>query len=180
MKKLFGNKKGLASGILFIMIVMFASAFMSLTALIMADQFYDTIDGLSNETVAQEVKDQIHHNTRFIFWGDKLFVLLYIVLLVSYLISSVTTEVQRPVYFLLFAGLLVFTCILAMWLSNAWTYIMQDATISAAAQNLKFTDYFMRYLPIITFVTAVMGAVIFYGRKQTSFTSGGGETSGIE
>lgn len=178
--KVFKNKKGLASGILLIMVVMFTSAFMSLTALIMAGEFYDTIDNISNETVSQDVKDQIHHNTRFMFWGDNLFVILFIVLLLAYIISSVTIEVQKPIFFILFGGLLIFTCVLAMWLSNAWTYIMQDATISAAAENLKFTDYFMRYLPIITFVVGIMGAVIFYGRKKTAFTAGGGETSGIE
>lgn len=177
--KLFKNKKALASSILVILIVMFATAFMSLTALVMANQFINTINGVSNETISQDVKDNIVNNTQFIYWGDKLFVMLFICLLAAFLISSMTLEVQKPIFFFIFAGILIFTCVLAMWLSNAWTYVLQDDLIRPAVQNLKFTDYFMRFLPIITFVTGIMGAVIFYGRKQSGFSNGGG-TSGIE
>lgn len=179
--KLFKNKKGLASGILVIMIVMFISAFCSLLALVMANQFTETMNGISNETISQEVKDKIVDNTGFMFWGDKLFVMLFIVLLVSYLISSSTLEVQRPIMLLLFFGMLILTTFLAMWLSNSWTYVLQDPLLKAASENLKFTDYFMRYLPFIVFIVGIAGAVIFYGRKTTSFSEGaGGETSGIE
>lgn len=177
--KVFKNKKALASSILVILIVMFATAFMSLTALVMAGKFLDTINGVSNETISQDVKDNIVTNTQFIYWGDKLFVMLFIVLLAAFLISSMTLEVQKPIFFLIFAGILIFTCVIAMWLSNAWTYVLQDDLISPAVQHLRFTDYFMRYLPVITFVTGIMGAVIFYGRKQQNFT-GGGATDGIE
>lgn len=177
--KLFKNKKGLATGILVLMIVMFLSAFMSILALAMANQFTTTLNSVDNETISQTVKDQIVNNTGFMFWGDKIFVMLFVVLIISYIITSATLEVQRPIYLLLFFGMLVFTTLLAMWLSNSWVYILQEPTLAAAAQNLKFTDYFMRYLPFITFIAGIMGAVIFYGRKTTSFTQGG-ETSGIE
>lgn len=179
--KLFKNKKGLASGILVILIVMFLSAFMSIISLVMANQFTTTLNNISNETVTQYTKDLIVENTGFMFWGDKLFVMLFIVLLIAYLISSMTLEVQQPLFFVLFAFVLVLTTVLAMWLSNSWTYILQDDLLSAAATNLKFTDYFMRYLPIITFVIGICGAVIFYARGQTEFTTGaGGQTGGIE
>ncbi len=178
--KLSTNKKALTSGILIIMIVMFISAFTSLLALVMASQFTETIDNIPNETVSQEVKDKIVDNTGFMFWGDKIFVMLFVVLLLAYLISSMTLPVQRPIFLLLFFFMLIFTTILAMWLSNSWTYILQDPLLAQAATHLKFTDHFMKNLPIITFVIGVMGAAIFYGRQQTSFSSGGGQTSGIE
>ena len=179
--KILKNKKGLASGILVILIVMFLSAFMSIISLVMAEQFTDTLDHVSNETINQYTKDLIVENTGFMFWGDKLFVMLFIVLLVAYLISSMTLEVQQPLFFVLFCFVLVLTTVLAMWLSNSWTYILQDEMLASAATNLKFTDYFMRYLPIITFVIGICGAVIFYARGQTEFTTGaGGQTGGIE
>ena len=179
--KIFKNKKGLASGILVIMIVMFLSAFMSLISLVMADQFLNTINAVSNETIAQETKDLITANTGFMFWGDKLFVMLFMVLLVAYIISSMTLEINQPLFFLLFCFVLVLTTILSMWLSNAWTYVLQDPLLAEAATNLKFTDYFMRYLPIITFIIGICGAVIFYARGKTEFTRGaGGRIGGIE
>ncbi len=177
--KMFRGKKGLATGIIAIMVVMFISAFMSLIALVMANEFTETINAVPNETISQDVKDTIADNTGFMFWGDKVFVMLFIVLLISYLISSATLEVQKPIFLLLFFGVLILTTVLAMWLSNSWTYILQDPLLSAAAENLKFTDYFMQYLPIITFIIGICGAVIFYGRT-TGFSKGGGETSGIE
>lgn len=179
--KLFKNKKGLASGIIVILVVMFLSAFMSIIALVMANKFTETINNVSNETISQYTKDLIVENTGFMFWGDKLFVMLFIVLLIAYLISSMTLEVQQPLFFVLFAFVLILTTVLAMWLSNAWTYILQDPLLAAAATNLKFTDYFMTYLPIITFIIGICGAVIFYARGQTEFTTGaGGQTGGIE
>lgn len=178
--KLFKNKKGLAQGIFVIMVVMFVSAFLSLLSLVMAQEFYDTIDQVPNETISPEVKDKIVDNTGFMFWGDKIFTMFFIVLLIAYLISSSTLEVQRPIMLLLFFGFLVLVTFIAMWLSNSWTYVLQDPRLAAAATHLKFTDYFMRYLPYITFITGIAGAVIFYGRKTTSFSEGGGETSGIE
>lgn len=177
--KIFKNKKGLASGILIIMLVMFLSAFTSLIALVMTNELTETIDQLPNETVSQQVKDKIVDNTGFMMWGDKIFVMLFIVLLVSYLISSSTLEVQRPIMLLLFFGMLILTTVLAMWLSNSWTYALQDPLLKAASVDLKFTDYFMKYLPYITFIIGISGAVIFYGRKTTSFSEGG-STSGIE
>lgn len=179
--KIFKNKKGLASGILVILIVMFISAFMSIISLVMAKEFTDTLNNISNETVSQYTKDLIVENTGFMFWGDKIFIMLFIVLLITYLISSMTLEVQQPLFFVLFCFVLILTTILAMWLSNSWTYILQDSALATAAQNLKFTDYFMRYLPIITFIIGICGAVIFYARSQTEFTEGaGGQTGGIE
>lgn len=178
--KLFNNKKGLASGIFVIMVVMFVSALLGLISLVMANEFYDQLEVIPNETISQEVKDKIVDNTGFMFWGDKIFTMFFIVLLIAYIVSSSTLEVQRPIMLLLFFGFLVIVTILAMWLSNSWTYILQDPRLAASVVNLKFTDYFMRYLPYITFVTGIIGAVIFYGRKTTSFSTGGGETSGIE
>jgi len=179
--KLFKNKKGLASGIIAIMAVMFTSAFLSVIALVMADQFTQVINSQSNETIPQDVKDKIAENTQFMNWGDKLFVMMFVVLLLTYIISSMTLPVMRPIFLLLFMGLLIFVCFIAMWLSNAWVYIMQEGFIATAAQSLPFTDYFMRNLPVITFIIGIMGAAIFYGRKQEDFSSGsGGDTSGIE
>lgn len=179
--KIFKNKKGLATGIIALMSVMFIAAFLSLISLTMANEFSDTLNTIPNETVSQTVKDKIADNTGFMFWGDKVFVMLFIVLLISYLISSATLEVQRPIFLLIFFGILILTTVIAMWLSNAWTFILQDPLLSTASQHLHFTDYFMQYLPIITFVIGICGAVIFYGRRTTSFSRGsGGETSGIE
>lgn len=177
--KLFKGRKGLASGIIVIMAVMFTAAFLSILAVIMATQFENTINAVPNESISQDIKDQIAQNTTFMDWGDKLFVMLFLVLLLTYIISSITIPVQHPLYLVLFMVLLIFVCFIAMWLSNSWVYIMQDPLISSAAEQLKFTDYFMRYLPIITFIIGVMGAVIFYGRKRTQFSSGG-DISGVE
>lgn len=180
--KLFKGKRALASGILVIMIVMFFAAFASVISLVMANEFTKTINSQSNETIPQDVKDAIASNTQFMNWGDKLFVMLFIVLLLTYIISSMTIEVNQPIFLFLFMGILVFVCFLAMWLSNSWEWIMQDADIALAAKDLKFTDHFMRNLPIITFIIGIMGAVLFYGRKAADFSSGGsgGDISGIE
>lgn len=178
--KLFKCKNALASGIIVLMMVMFISAFCSLIALVMANEFTGTLNAIPNETVSQDVKDKIVDNTGFMFWGDKIFIMLFVVLLISYIISSSTLEVQRPIMLLLFFGILILTTFIAMWLSNSWTYVLQDPLLKAASENLKFTDYFMRYFPFIVFIVGIAGAVIFYGRKTTSFSTGGGETSGIE
>lgn len=58
--------------------------------------------------------------------------------------------------------------------------MLQEPLLNAAVEDLKFTDHFMQNFPIITFIIGMMGGFIFYARRKTSFTTGGGGNSGIE
>jgi len=165
------GKKGLATGILALTLVMFIMAFSSLVSLAMWNQVNGAIQNMDNQTVSPEVKQQVDDLTRYLNWGDKLFIAFFVILLASYLISSATIPTDRPVFMILFLFILIFTTVIAMILSNAWAYLVQDPNFIVAAESHKFTDYFMRYYPFIVFFTGLTGAIIFYGRRASGITS---------
>jgi hypothetical protein len=174
------NKKGLATGLIALMLVLFVMALSNLAALYMWNTTNAQLQNMSNDSISQDVKDKIDDKvTPFMSWGDKLFVILFIILLLGYIITSVTLPVDRPIFLFVFFFILIFITIIAMIISNSWAYLIENPNLVSAASSLKFTDWFMKYLPMIVFFTGIVGGILFYGRKQKSF-EGGGNISGFE
>lgn len=179
------NKKGLATSILALIILLFIFALGSLIALTGWNLFNDSIQTLDNESVSQPVKDNIE-DLGFVFgWGDSLFVLLFIALFVGFMITSFTLPTSQSVYVVLYFVFLIFSSIIAMILSNGWAYLISNPNFVVAAASLPFTTWFLTYLPYISFFIGLAGAIIFYARKKTDaptgdaynvdFGSGGGD-----
>ena len=169
------GKKGLATGIIALVLFMFVFALMSLLALTLWDNFEAGINSIDNSTIDQTVKDQIHTLRSKLLWGDTLFVFMFIALLISYLISSVTIPTDNPEYLFVFMILLILTCVVAMIISNSWAYMIAQPDFVTAATELPFTTYFIKYYPIFTFLIGVIGAAIFYGRRNKESSSFGGQ-----
>ena len=168
------NKRGnLAIQTIMIMLALFIFALCSILSIVAWNAFDDSIQNMDNETISQDVKDQVHGLGYLVLWGDKLFVTTFIILLISYIIASVTIPVEKPIFLILFLVILVFITIVAMILSNSWAYLIDNPNFISASAELKFTDFFMRYLPYIMFLIGIMGALLFYTRKETSFSIGG-------
>lgn len=170
---IFKGKKGLATGILAIIIVMFIFALTSLIALKGWNEVNDAFQSLDDSVASPDVKTKIDNLSYIFDWGDKVFVMLFIVLLISYLISSVTMPTDMPIFFLLFIGILVLTTILAMGISNMWNFIANLDILSYEASTMKFTNFFMGLLPFITVIIGIAGAVLFYGRRANTNTDMG-------
>jgi glucan phosphoethanolaminetransferase (alkaline phosphatase superfamily) len=172
---MFNNKKGLATGLIALILVMFVFALFSLLSITLWDQFETTIGSIDNETIGQNVKDQIGELRSKILWGDKLFVFTFVAMLIAFLISSVTIPTDAPEYLFVFAIILILTSVMAMVMSNTWAYMIEQPNFVSAALELPFTNYFIKYYPIYTFLTGILGAGLFYGRKK--FDGGGGGSS---
>lgn len=170
------GKKALASGIIVILALMFFSAFTSLFSLVMWNQFNQAIQNAPNETIQPDVKQKVDELGAKMLWADKIFILLFTVLLVSFIISSVTLPVERPIYLLIFYVILVIVTIVAMGLSNSWAYVMQHPDVATAAQDMPAINNFMRFMPFIVFFIGIIGSVLFYARKERNFgTQGPGD-----
>lgn len=170
------NKKGLANGLLAMMLVLFTFAVVSLIAFVAWNEFDTSIQGLDNATASQETKDAVSGLGEYILWGDKLFVWLFVALLVGFLISSVTIPVDEQVYLVVYFVILVLFTILAMILSNSWTHILNMPVFSLYASDMSFTNNFMQMFPIYMFITGLIGGILFYLRKKSdiqSFNTGG-------
>ena len=175
------GKKALAPSIITIMIFMIFFGISSLASIAGWNQFNSVIQNADNETINPLVKDKIDDLGSRILWADKLFVTFFIVLLISYLISATTTPAEQPIWFFLFLGFLIFVSVIAMYLSNSWSYIIQNPNFIDAVGELPFTTYFMRYLPFITFFIGIGGALLFFLRRQnTDFNAGGGNIGNID
>jgi len=166
------SKRGLANGIMTVMIVLFLFGLFSLLAITGWNQVFNTIDSLDNATVSQDVKDKIDDLGGFTGWADKLFILVFIALLVGYMVTSFTLSSDKTVYIVFFFLFLILSSIVAMILSNGWAYLINNVNLIAAAGELPFTTWFLTYLPVITFFMGLIGGVIFYARKQTAAPSG--------
>lgn len=177
------NKRGLASSLLAVIVVLFVFALYSLIALTGWNFFNDTIQGLDNSTVDQNVKDQIDDLGVFMGWGDRIFVLFFIAILIGFMVTSFTISTDNTIYIALYFVFLVFASIIAMIVSNGWGYLIENPNLAAAAADLPFTTWFLTYLPVITFFMGLIGGVIFYARRKANptgdaynvdFNAGGG------
>jgi len=171
------NKKGLASGLLALMLVLFVVALASLFTVKIWGEFTGAINDVDNSTISPDVKADIEGLTMYINWADKIFVTLFIVLLIGYIVTSATLPVSQEVWLLFFIGFLIMATFFAMILSNTWAFMILQPDLVSALSELKAIDYVMSYFPAIVLLIGVIGAVIFYTRKSTG--SGGG-SAGFE
>jgi len=88
------------------------------------------------------------------------------------------TPTENNLFFLVSIFLLIILTILSMILSNAWKYLTENPVLSDAALQLSFTNFFMRYFPIITFLVGIIGLIIYYSRSKGSDSIGSSSNSG--
>ena len=159
------GKKGLTSGLFVILIFMFLFGLFSLFSAKMWNEYNDNIQAAPNSTISQDVKDDINDLGVFFSWGDYLFVIFFVALLVSYLISAVTIPTRQTIFFLIFVVFVVLVTVLAMVFSNSWEFILSGDVFTAEIESFKFTTFFMKYFPFFTAGIGLFGGVLFFARK---------------
>lgn len=167
------NKKGLIDGVFILIFILFSLGMVSLLTLKMfayAEPVFLNMTIVANDTVMTENIERAFSTSD---WFDNIFVFVMVALYISYLISAVSLRTDEPVYFLVFVFLLALVTIVAMIISNAWVYMFSLDIFSDVVGLLTMTDFVMRFLPFISLVVGIIGAVLFYSRKQ-SFSRGGG------
>jgi len=167
------NKKGLATGIIVITAVLFLVAMSGLVSITMWSHFNTAVQAQDNETISQEVKDQIDDLSYIVLWSDKLFLFTVVALVIGFLISATTIPADQPLYLILYAGILLILTFVAMILSNGWTYLANNPNFVGALADMTLTEYIMKYYPVVIFFTGIAGGLIFYGRRQNDITVGG-------
>lgn len=175
------NKKGLATGLIAIVLFMFLFAISSLLALTMWTSFNDSIQSIDNSTITPDVKLQIAELGSKMLWGDKLFAFFFVAMLLAYIISSVTIPTDSPEYLFIFIVILIITSIMCMVLSNTWAFMIEQPNFIASATELTFTNHILSYYPIYAFLIGVLGGGLFYARRKSgdnSFSFGGGNIGG--
>jgi len=172
------NKKGGIVGYLGIMILsLFLISFCALLANTMWTTANNTFQNITNETIPDNVKEDIAGITVVQDLSDKIFIITFILLMIGYILVSTLTPTESNIFFLFSVALLIVFTVLAMILSNAWKYLTENPILSSAALQLPFTGFFMRFFPIITFLVGVIGIIIYYSRSKLSDSntnSGGG------
>lgn len=170
------RKRAIAGNLVIMVFVMFFFALFSLLSLYMWDQAETAFNNMDNDTVSETVKLKITEYRVKMTFGNKLFVFLFICLLIAYLISAITTPIESPYYMIVFAVVILLTTILSMIFANTWNYIIENPNFITAAADMGFITYFMRYYPIYTFFIGIIGAILYFSRKETTFNEniGGG------
>jgi len=174
------NKKGIVGSIFVFMFLLFIFALFSLLSITLWTNFDDTIQSMDNDTVSQDSKDKVHSLSFMVLWGDKLFTILMLVLLASFFISCVTLPVEKPIFIIVYLVMLTLFTVLAMFLSNTWTYLINNPNFVVAMQELTFTNYFINYYPIIIFFVGLGGGLLFFNRRSNDFGSNSGAIDNFE
>lgn len=160
------NKRGLANSIIAFTIIIFVFGITSLVSLTMWNIVNAEIQSIDNDTIAPNVKAKIDSLSSYMLWGDKLFITIFVGLFIAYLISSVSLPADKSIMLFMYIIYLIFISIFAMVISNGWEFITQNPNFVTAAQSLKFTDFFLKYLPIITFFIGIIGGVLFHAKNK--------------
>lgn len=175
MISLFSSNKGLISGLIAFLAVLFVMAVISIIATQMWTQTNIVFQNLDNSTASQETKDQISSYGQIMYYGDYFFVYTFIALLIGYLITASVSNTSNPVFVVIFLAVLIIVVLVAMILSNAWTYMLSQSFITEQ-DSYKLTDFILTNFPIIAFFIGVIGIIIFYSRRRDSVGDvGGGE-----
>lgn len=170
------NNKGLTNSLVAIIVVLFVFGLSSLLAVTIWTPFNKVVQDMDSSMTDNSTKERVDGLTKYIDWGDKLFTFLLIALLIAYLITSFTLPAQNAWLFLIFIGFLVLVTLLAMLLSNSWTYILSDPGFSSYAGHVPITDYVLRHFPVFTFLIGIVGGVIFYSRSREDNGFSGGNS----
>jgi hypothetical protein len=166
------NNKGLTNSLVAVTIVLFTFALLFIFARAVWTPFNTQIQNLDSSIADNITKDKIDDLGIYLTWGDKLFTIFLVVLLVAYLVTSFTLPAQNSWMFLLFIGFLVLITFLAMVLSNSWTYMLSDPVFSAYSGDVPVTDYVLRHFPVFIFLVGIVGGVIFYSRSNEGGSGG--------
>ena len=160
------DKKGLINGLVFIMVFLFVLGLVVVFSNFVWSNFNSGVQGLDSSVADNETKQTIDDLGSKIAWGNKIFAYLLMALLIGFLVTSFTLPARSTWFFVLYAGFLVIVLIISMFLSNAWTVIMQQPDLIVYLSSLGFIDIVMRSYPFIIFFIGLVGGLIFYIRTK--------------
>lgn len=171
---LLANKRGVVDGIVAIIFVLFFFAIASIVSIKVWNDFNNEIQGLDSSIADNSTKESISSLGVYVNWADKLFTFVIITLLIGLLITSFTLPTESYWLLIAYFGVLILITIIAMFLSNTWTVLVNNPALISSLSSLSFTDFVMRTFPYIVFFTGVLAGLIFYLRaRNTQAVTGG-------
>lgn len=174
------NKRGIAASMMFIVAFFLLMAIVNLFSLTMWNGYNNAIQSQDNSTISPEVKAKIDAFSDKINWADDLFAFSYFLMIITFLITAKSANKAQPEFLIVFIALLIVITVFCMIISNTWQFFTEQPSLSTAASSLTFTNFVMSYYPIITLIISVIGALLFYGRKDEPGFSGGGLEGFVE
>ena len=172
------NRRGLATGLLFITAFFFLVAILNIISITAWNSYNNIIQSQDNATISPAVKEKIDAFTGKMLWADKMFVMSYFIMLLSYLITARTIARSRPEVLFIFFVFLIIVSIFAMMLSNGWAYLKENPNLVAAAAELPMTDFIIHYYPVNNLIIGFVGMLLFFSRARDDEGLIGGESGG--
>ena len=172
------NKKGIASSMIFIVSFFLLMAIVNLLSLVMWNGYNAVIQSQNESVISPEVKAKINAFSDKMNWADDLFAFSYFLMIITFLITAKTSNKAEPEFIIIFIGLLIVITVFCMIISNTWQFFSEQTALSSAVSSVPYTNFIMSYFPIITLIVSVLGALLFYGRKDDPGSFGG--SGGVE
>lgn len=172
------GKKGILNSVFAVMIILVVFAFASILSITVWNEFNSGIQSLDETVADNSTKEQISDLGTYVGWADDLFSFLIVVLIVGLLVTSFTLPAESYWILIVYFMLLLLFTVIAMFLSNSWTVLVNQPSLIASLDSLPFTDFVLRTFPYIVFFTGLLSGLIFYlrARNDSGVTGGfGGE-----
>jgi len=167
------SKRGSIQDIVVFLVTLFSIAVFATVMFKIGGSMQDAMLSSSLNSTSESINaiQSLDHSAKL---GDTLVGSAFIGLLLTLMISAilVPTNIIFTVIYLIIGSLLWF---LSIPLSNAYTTMINSASMAGMSGDLPLTYVIMSKLPLITTILLVMLIVILYG-KRFLFTQDGGGT----
>ena len=121
----------------------------------------------ANPLIPQSAKD-VQANT-FGNWGtnlDKMFMLMYIGILLGSLVLSYVLRSNPALFFILLIVMFILSMI-AGYLGNAWTSVSEQSLLAGAASSFGIMSFVMSHYLMVNIFTMILMIIVFFAKPDS-------------
>lgn len=109
---------------------------------------------------------------RTIASADYLFLALFVLLLISIIITSFLFF-SHPVFLVIYIILAIGAMIVSVPISNAYEKVSQIGVFNESVSHLPIVDYILLHLPLFTLGIIIISIIVIYAKSQSGSSMGG-------
>ena len=166
------NRKGDATDIIFFGIIIFFLAVSFVVVIFVNNILTGVISdtALNESAAAPRILDGFNHVNQTV--TQRGFVIMFAILIIGQLVSAFLIRVH-PVFIFVYLFTLVMSIIDAVYLSNLYQAIIENAQFAAIATNYPMITYIMQHAIAILIAVGSLGMIITFSKLAQPQSTGG-------
>jgi hypothetical protein len=164
------NRRGSAQDVLFIAVLLFASAIGFLVIYYATNSIYTALLANAQIQESDAAIEALQAGKDNLAKLDTFFLAVFIGLVLSLIITSWFIS-GNPLFMGIYIVIMVIAVVVSMALSNAWESVSQNATFASSMSALPTANHVLTYLPYYISVVAMIGLIVIFAKP--AFAPGG-------